>query len=267
MDSLQAVILGLVQGITEFLPISSSGHLVLVPWALGWGEPGLLFDTVLHWGTLVAVVVYFWDDLWSLVRAWVDSIARRKVDTPQAWLAWLVLLGTLPAAIIGFLLNDFFESLFSAPVAVAAFLVGTGLILAAAETFYDRIRKVDTLRLGDALVVGLAQAAAIAPGLSRSGLTITAGIFRGLGREAAARFSFLLSVPIILGAGLTQMAHAIANPGATAWFPLVLGFASAAISGYLAIHFLLGFVRRRRFWPFAVYCWVVGIAALAVIIL
>jgi undecaprenyl-diphosphatase len=238
MDSLQAVILGLVQGITEFLPISSSGHLVLVPWALGWGEPGLLFDTVLHWGTLVAVVVYFWDDLWSLVRAWVDSIARRKVDTPQAWLAWLVLLGTLPAAIIGFLLNDFFESLFSAPVAVAAFLVGTGLILAAAETFYDRIRKVDTLRLGDALVVGLAQAAAIAPGLSRSGLTITAGIFRGLGREAAARFSFLLSVPIILGAGLTQMAH-----------------------------FLLGFVRRRRFWPFAVYCWVVGIAALAVIIL
>ncbi|GAB4407000.1 MAG: undecaprenyl-diphosphate phosphatase [Anaerolineales bacterium] len=267
MDSLQAVILGLVQGLTEFLPVSSSAHLVLVPWALGWGEPGLLFDTVLHWGTLVAVVVYFWDDLWSLVRAWVDSIARRKVDTPQAWLAWLILIGTIPAAVIGFLLSDFFESLFSAPVAVAAFLIGTGLILAAAETSYDRIRKVDTLRLGDALVVGLAQAAAIAPGLSRSGLTITAGIFRGLGREAAARFSFLLSVPIILGAGLSQMAHAIASPGATAWFPLVLGFASAAISGYLAIHFLLGFVRRRRFWPFAVYCWVVGLAALAAVIL
>ncbi len=267
MDSLQAVILGLVQGLTEFLPVSSSAHLVLVPWALGWGEPGLLFDTVLHWGTLVAVVVYFWDDLWSLVRAWVDSIARRKVDTPQAWLAWLILIGTIPAAVIGFLLSDFFESLFSAPLAVAAFLIGTGLILAAAETSYDRIRKVDTLRLGDALIVGLAQAAAIAPGLSRSGLTITAGIFRGLGREAAARFSFLLSVPIILGAGLSQIAHAVASPGATAWFPLVLGFASAAISGYLAIHFLLGFVRRRRFWPFAVYCWVVGLAALAAVIL
>lgn len=267
MDSLQAVILGLVQGLTEFLPVSSSAHLVLVPWALGWGEPGLLFDTVLHWGTLVAVVVYFWDDLWSLVRAWVDSIARRKVDTPQAWLAWLILIGTIPAAVIGFLLSDFFESLFSAPLAVAAFLIGTGLILAAAETSYDRIRKVDTLRLGDALIVGLAQAAAIAPGLSRSGLTITAGIFRGLGREAAARFSFLLSVPIILGAGLSQIAHAVASPGATAWFPLVLGFASAAISGYLAIHFLLGFVRRRRLWPFAVYCWVVGLAALAVIVL
>lgn len=267
MDSLQAVILGLVQGLTEFLPVSSSGHLVLVPWALGWGEPGLLFDTVLHWGTLVAVVVYFWDDLWSLARAWVGSIARRKVDTPQAWLAWLILLGTLPAAIIGFLLNDFFESLFSAPVAVAAFLIGTGLILAAAEVFYPRIQKVDTLRLGDALIIGLAQAAAIAPGLSRSGLTITAGLFRGLGREPAARFSFLLSVPIILGAGLTQIADAIAAPGATAWFPLVLGFAAAAISGYLAIHFLLGFVRRRRFWPFAAYCWIVGLAALAASVL
>ncbi|MGB9593677.1 MAG: undecaprenyl-diphosphatase UppP [Anaerolineae bacterium] len=267
MDSLQAVILGLVQGLTEFLPVSSSAHLVLVPWALGWGEPGLLFDTVLHWGTLVAVVVYFWDDLWTLVRAWVRSVAARKVDTPQAWLAWLILIGTIPAAVLGFLLGDFFESLFSAPVAVAAFLIGTGLILAGAETFYDRIRKVDTLRLGDALIVGLAQAAAIAPGLSRSGLTITAGIFRGLGREAAARFSFLLSVPIILGAGLAQVIPALGNPGSTAWFPLVLGFASAAISGYLAIHFLLGFVRHRRFWPFAAYCWVVGLAALAVNIL
>lgn len=267
MDSLQAVILGLVQGLTEFLPVSSSGHLVLVPWALGWDEPGLLFDTVLHWGTLLAVVVYFWADLWSLARAWVGSIARRKVDTPQAWLAWLIVIATVPAAIIGFLLNDFFESLFSAPAAVGGLLLVTGGILAAAEIFYPKIPKVDTLRLGDALVVGLAQAAAIAPGLSRSGLTITAGVFRGLGREAAARFSFLLSVPIILGAGLTQVVDAIADPGATTWFPLALGFTAAAISGYLAIHFLLGFVRRRRFWPFAAYCWIVGLAALAASVL
>ncbi|MBC7259409.1 MAG: undecaprenyl-diphosphatase UppP [Chloroflexi bacterium] len=267
MNSLQAVILGIVQGLTEFLPVSSSGHLVLVPWALEWGQPGLLFDTVLHWGTLVAVVVYFWDDLWSLVRAWVRSVAARKVDTPQARLAWLILIATIPAAVIGYLLEDFFESLFSAPVAVGGSLIGTGLILAAAEWAYPRIRKVQTLRLGDALIVGLAQAAAICPGLSRSGLTIAAGIFRGLGRESAARFSFLLSVPIILGAGLAQLAPAIATPGATAWFPLALGFASAAISGYLAIHFLLGFVRRRRFWPFAAYCWIVGLAALAVSVL
>lgn len=263
MDSLQAVILGVVQGLTEFLPISSSAHLVLAPWALRWDAPGLLFDTVLHWGTLLAVVVYFWADLWSLARAWVGSIARRKVDTPQAWLAWLILIATVPAAVIGYLLGDFFEGLFSSPAAVSGFLLGTGLILAAAEWAYPRIRKVDTLRLGDAIIVGLAQAAAIAPGLSRSGLTIAAGIFRGLGRESAARFSFLLSVPIILGAGLSQMAHAVASPGATAWFPLVLGFASAAISGYLAIHFLLGFVRQRRFWPFAAYCWIVGLVALA----
>jgi len=267
MNSLQAVILGIVQGLTEFLPVSSSGHLVLVPWALGWGEPGLLFDTVLHWGTLVAVVVYFWDDLWSLIRAWARSVATRKVDTPQARLAWLILIATIPAAVIGYLLSDFFESLFSSPAAVGGFLMGTALILAAAEWAYPRIRKVETLRLGDALIVGLAQAAAIAPGLSRSGLTISAGVLRGLGREPAARFSFLLSVPIILGAGLTQVAHALGNPGSAGAFPLALGFASAAISGYLAIHFLLGFVRRQRLWPFAAYCGLVGLVALAVSVL
>lgn len=262
MDSLQAVILGIVQGLTEFLPVSSSGHLVLVPWALGWGEPGLLYAMLVHWGTLLAVALYFWEDLWSLARAWVRSIRVRKVDTPQAWLVWLILIATVPAALIGYLLDDFFEGLFSSPTAVSIFLLGTGAILAAVELGYPRIRKVETLRLGDALVVGLAQAAAIAPGLSRSGLTIAAGVFRGLGREAAARFSFLLSIPIILGAGLTQVVDAVRAPGDIALLPLALGFASAAISGYLAIHFLLGLVRRHRLWLFAVYCWALGLAAL-----
>lgn len=267
MDSLQAVILGIVQGLTEFLPVSSSGHLVLVPWALGWDEPGLLYDTLVHWGTLLAVGVYFWEDLWGMARAWVDSVRRRRVDTPQAWMAWLIILGTIPAAVIGFLLQGFFERLFSAPTAVGGFLIATGAILAASEGVYLRLRKRTVVRLPDALIIGLAQAAAICPGLSRSGLTIAAGVFRGLTREMAARFSFLLSVPIILGAGLTQVVDAVREPGATAMLPLALGFAGAAISGYLAIHFLLGFVRRRRLWPFAIYCWVVGLAALVVSLL
>jgi undecaprenyl-diphosphatase len=262
MDSLQAVVLGIVQGLTEFLPVSSSGHLVLVPWALGWGEPGLLFDTLVHWGTLLAVVAYFWNDLWGMIKAWVDSVRRRKLDSPLAWMAWMIIIGTIPAVIAGVLLEDFFESLFSAPVAVGAFLLVTGTILAASEIFYPRIAKRPAVRLPDALVIGLAQAAAICPGLSRSGLTITAGMFRGLTREAAARFSFLLSVPIILGAGLMQVLGAVREPGGTALLPLALGFTAAAISGYLAIHFLLGFVRRHKLWPFAIYCWALGIAAL-----
>lgn len=264
MDSLQAVILGLVQGLTEFLPVSSSGHLVLVPWALGWTEPGLLFDTILHWGTLLAVVAYFWGDLVGMVRAWIDSVRRRKVDSLEAWMAWLIIVGTIPAAVIGFLLEDYFASLFSAPVAVSAFLIVTGAVLAACEVAYPRLGKRSVVRLPDAIVIGFAQAAAICPGLSRSGLTIAAGMSRSLTREAAARFSFLLSVPIILGAGLTQVVNAIREPGTTALLPLALGFAAAAISGYLAIHFLLGLVRRRSLWPFAVYCWAVGLVALVV---
>lgn len=262
MDSLQAVLLGIVQGLTEFLPVSSSGHLVLVPWALGWGEPGLLFDTLVHWGTLLAVVTYFWTDLWGMVKAWVDSVRRRKVDTPEAWMAWLIIIGTIPAMIIGVLLEDFFEKLFSAPAAVGAFLIVTGAILAMSEIFYPRIKKRPAVRLPDALLIGLAQAAAICPGLSRSGLTISAGVFCGATREAAARFSFLLSIPIILGAGLLQVLAAIGEPGSSSLLPLALGFAAAAISGYVAIHFLLGFVRRRKLWPFAIYCWAIGIAAL-----
>jgi undecaprenyl-diphosphatase len=267
MDSLQAVVLGIVQGLTEFLPVSSSGHLVLVPSALRWGEPGLLFDTLVHWGTLLAVVAYFWTDLCGMVKAWVDSVIRRRIETPEARMAWFIIAATVPAAAIGYLLNDFFESLFSAPVAVGAFLIATGLILAASEVFYPRIAKRTSLRLPDALLIGLAQAAAICPGLSRSGLTMSAGISRGLTREAAARFSFLLSVPIILGAGLTQIVKAIGEPGANAWFPLALGFTAAALSGYLAIHFLLGFVRRHKLWPFAFYCWAVGLAVLAATLL
>jgi len=202
-----------------------------------------------------------------MAKAWVDSVIRRRIDTPQARMAWLIIAATIPAAILGYLLNDFFESLFSAPAAVGAFLIVTGTILAISEVFYPRITKRTSLRLPDALLIGLAQAAAICPGLSRSGLTITAGIFRGLTREAAARFSFLLSVPIILGAGAAQILKAVGEPGTTAILPLALGFTAAAISGYLAIHFLLGFIRRRKLWPFAFYCWAVGLAVLAATLL
>lgn len=262
MNPLQSIILGIVQGAAEFLPISSSGHLVLAPWAFGWGNPGLLFDTLVHWGTLLAVLAYFWNDLWALLRAWVDSVLRRRVDSAEARMAWLILAATIPGAVIGYLFEDYFESLFASPGTVALLLVVTGLVLVASDAAHRRVRRIQHPRLSDAILIGFAQAAAIAPGLSRSGLTIAAGVFRGLTREAAARFSFLLSVPIILGAGLSQIGKSLGAAGGTAWLPLVLGFVSAAASGYLAIRFLLRFVRQHRLWPFAVYCWLVAAAVL-----
>jgi len=259
MDVFQAFILGFVQGVTEFLPISSSAHLVLVPWWLHWDSPGLSFDTILHLGTILAVVVYFRRDLWQIIAAWTCALLGRQASTPMARLGWWLIVGTVPAVVLGLALEDFFQSLFGSPLSVGALLLITGAILAVSEHFGSRLRNLDDLGWLDALVIGLAQACAIAPGISRSGATIGAGLARGLGRADAARFSFLLSVPIILGAGLQQLFHTVTGPilpGQS--LLLAVGFVMAAISGYLAIHFLLQYVQRRKLYPFAIYCWVVG---------
>jgi len=262
---LQALLLGLLQGATEFIPISSSGHLVLVPWLLGWPEPGLAFDTMVHWGTLLAVGGYFWRDLALLARAWLRGWRARSWPDPQGRLAWLILLGTLPAVALGLLFEEWFEALFSAPAAVAGFLLVTGVLLMVGERLGRRERGEEELGWQDALLIGLGQAAAIAPGISRSGATMAAGLFKGLRREAAARFTFLLATPVILGAGLLQLAKlALSGQGEGQWLTLALGFATAAASGYLCIRFLLGYLRRRSLYPFALYCCAAGLVALAV---
>ncbi len=259
MDILQAFILGFVQGATEFLPISSSAHLVLVPWWLGWGQPGLSFDAVLHLGTIVAVVVYFYRDLWHIVVAWVRALLRREASTPTARLGWWLILGTIPAVVLGLALEASFERLFGFPLGVAALLLVTGAILAASERLGSRLRRLDDLGWLDALLIGLAQACAIAPGISRSGATIGAGLARGLKRADAARFSFLLSVPVIVGAGSKEFLDLLARPEqADQWGLLAAGFLAAAVTGYLAIHFLLKYLQRRSLYPFAVYCWAFG---------
>jgi undecaprenyl-diphosphatase len=189
-------------------------------------------------------------------------VRQRKADSIEARMAWLILIATIPGAVIGYLFEDTFERLFASPLSVALLLIVTGAVLVASDVAHRRIRRIQHPRLSDAILIGFAQAAAIAPGLSRSGLTIAAGVFRGLTREAAARFSFLLSVPIIVGAGLAQIVKALEATGGTPWFALVLGFASAAVSGYLAIRFLLRFVQRHRLWPFAAYCWLLAAAVL-----
>lgn len=305
MDIFQAVILGLVQGATEFIPVSSSAHLVLVPWLLKWPNPGLAFDTVLHLGTLLAVLSVFWHNFSALAVAWLDHVteifrsllrelgrhtgqsegsrlsffemprcaqhdtgrgfAVYEADVAQARLAWWILLGTIPAALMGVLWEEQFEALFHSPVHVSALLLVTGLWLMLAERFGRKLRQVEDLRWWQVLFIGAAQGCAIAPGISRSGATIGAGLLLGLQREAATRFSFLLATPIIFGAGLLQVKRLLASPNLdAALLPLVLGFLGAFLSGYACIRFLLGFVKRRGLQIFAVYCFLVGLATLVI---
>jgi len=271
MSILQALILGLVQGATEFIPVSSSGHLVLVPWLLGWPSPSLAFDTMVHWGTLVAVMVYFWRDWRSIIAAWFRGLKRRDWSDPLARMGWLLVIGTVPAAVLGFLFESWFEALFSEPVWVSMFLLGTAGLLVLGEWFGIQsfaeggAREMDSLQWPHALVIGFAQAAAIAPGISRSGATMSTGLAGGLQRPTAARFSFLLSAPIIFGAGLLQLTKLASTPDALAQAPfLAAGFLVAAVVGYLCIWGMLRYLQRGRLYPFAIYCACLGIFCLVV---
>lgn len=267
MDLLRAIVLGMLQGATEFLPISSSGHLVLVPWWLGWEESPLIFDVVVHLGTLMAVIIYFWRDWLTLLRAGVRALRNPSSQDPEARLLLLLILGTIPAALAGVLLEDVFESAFSNPPLVAAFLLVTALLLVLSERHITASRDLGTLTAGNALVIGAAQALAIFPGLSRSGSTIAAGIWCGLPRALAARFSFLLSTPIIIGAGGGQLLDVITGDAAVGRdmaLPLVVGFAGAAVVGYACIWFLIRLLQRWRLYGFAGYCAAFGAVSLLV---
>jgi undecaprenyl-diphosphatase len=262
MSILQSLVLGLLQGVTEFLPVSSSGHLVLVPWLLNWPNPGLTYDVVVHLGTLLAVLLYLREDVVTLTRAWWMSVRQLKVDTTEARIAWLVILSMVPGALLGVPFGDLFERLFDSPRVVSIFLLVTGLLLVTSEKLGCRVRTLQEVNWKDALAIGLAQAAAITPGLSRSGATIAAGLVRSLRREDAARFSFLMAIPIIAGASLAQISRSVQGAAASSQ-PLhwVLGFVAAFLSGYVAIRFLLRYVQANNLRPFAYYCWVMGLIA------
>lgn len=255
-----AILLGILQGATEFLPVSSSGHLVLIPHIFGWPDPGLALDTVLHLGTILAVVIYFWKDLWRIALAVLGSLQKRSLADPDARLGWYLVVATIPGALGGLLLEDYFEALFGAPKAVAGFLLVTAALLLISE--YARRKKEQTLTAmswGHALLIGVAQMLAIAPGLSRSGATIAAGMLLGYRREEAARFSFLLSVPIILGSGGYQLLKlANGEGGGTPLLFSLVGLVAAALTGFAAISGLLYLVRRHSLWPFAIYCALLG---------
>jgi len=270
---LQAVVLGIVQGLTEFLPVSSSGHLIVVPWLFGWrdllDDPAFnkTFDVALHFGTFLSLLAYFWHDIGRLLAAWARSLASRRVATPEARLAWLVLLSTVPAGVLGLALEDFIVTALGQPWMVALLLVAFALVLLAADRLARHVRDLDALGWRGALGIGLAQALALAPGVSRSGVTMVAGLLLGLRREAAARFSFLMSIPVVGGAaawkGLEVAREGL--PAGTA-VPFVIGVVSAALSGLLAIWSLLAYLRRHDFTPFVVYRLALG-AGMAVVIL
>ncbi len=264
MSFLQAVILGLLQGVTEFVPVSSSAHLVLVPWLLGWPSPGLAFDTMLHLGTLAAVLAVFWHDLVTLARAWLGSLRPGAAGTPHSRMAWALIIGTVPAIVLGVLAESYVENLFETPGAVAALLLVTGALLLASEWWARRSQTLEEIGPRHAALIGLFQGLAIAPGISRSGATISAGRFVGLPRTEAARFSFLLAVPVIAGAGATQ-ALRLVDAGLTGESVglLIAGFLAAFISGYLVIRGLLSYLQRRGLLPFAIYCAVAGALGLA----
>lgn len=268
MSLLQALVLGIVQGATEFIPISSSGHLVLVPWLLGWeldSDIIFAFDVLVQWGTLVAVVVYFWNDLIAILRGVIKGLVERQpLGTEDARLGWLLALATIPAVILGLLLKDTVEAAFESVQATAGFLLLTAALLFTSEKIGRRLRKLTDLSWLDAIWIGLGQSLALFPGVSRSGSTMAAALSRDIERSAAARFSFLMSVPVIFGAGLLPLADLLDAGTLGHHLPvLVVGFVAAAVSGYFCIWALLAFLRRRSLYVFALYCLLFGLLNLA----
>jgi len=256
----QALILGIIQGLAEFLPISSSAHLALAPWILHWPDPGLAFDVALHFGTLVAVLWYFRAEWLALLVAAKDIGLKRRVETERERRVLFLIVATIPGAIAGLALEKQAESTFRDPRLVAIALIVMGILLWGVDRYAARDRTLATMRWSDALFVGLAQMFAIIPGVSRSGSTITAGRGLRFNREDAAVFSFLMSMPIIAAAAVLKMPQAIREQGLSA--PMITGVLASAISGWLAITVLLRVVSRHSYGVFAVYRIILGVAVL-----
>lgn len=255
MSIFQAVILGMVQGVAEFLPISSSGHLVLVPYFFKWKDPGLAFDVFLHFGTLLAVCAYFFRDWLSLIKAGIASIVERKIGFErERFLFWAIVVATIPGVIVGMTLAKYAEEHFRDPMIVAIALAAVGFLLYWIDGKYSALKNVEEIKMSDALLIGIAQSAAVVfPGVSRSGATMTMARFRGFSRESAARFSFLMSVPITAGACLYEAKGFLKAANFSADTYLIAGFLSSFLFGLVAIHFLLQWLRSADFRVFAWY--------------
>ena len=272
MTLLQSIVLGIIQGLTEFLPISSSAHLVIAPYLLGWHIPiqdGFIFDVLVQLGTLLAVIVYFWKDLYKIIVSVFNGLIHRQpFHDPMARLGWFLVLATIPALIAGILFKDQVEAVFSSPMAAVGFLFGTAILLAIAELVGKHNRKLGTITWLDALIVGLFQIISLLPGISRSGSTITGGMVRDFDRPTAARFSFLMSVPVMIGAGALAVIDLFGMPNFSTQIPtLLLGFIASAIVGFLAIRWLLSYLSKRSLYIFSIYCVAASIITLIIFLI
>lgn len=267
MTLLQAVVLGIVQGLTEFIPVSSSGHLVLVPHVLGWEydkSQAFVFDVLVQWGTLFAVFVYFRRDLYAIVTAFWRAISSgRPFATAEARMGWYLIIATIPAVVVGLLFKNVIEAAFTSARATGFFLLITTFLLVVAEVVGKRNRTMEHVTWLDSLWIGCSQILALLPGVSRSGATIAGGMTRNLDRSAAARFSFLMSVPVMLGAGVLAFKDLFAMPTSEHFLlPLLVGFFMAMISGYAAIRWLIAYLSKHSLLIFAGYCLLLGVPVL-----
>lgn len=253
MTIIQSIVLGIVQGIAEFLPISSSAHLIFIPWLFNWPPHTLTFDVALHLGTLVALLAFFWHEWWGIIKS------------P---LLWLLILGSIPGVLFGFLGEKYFEETFRGPITIAIFMIGLALLLWLAEVISQKKRPLTSINWLDALIIGTAQALALLPGVSRAGITMTTGLFRGFDRASAAKFSFLLSAPIIAGAGLYKSYGLVKHglpPGEV--LPFAVGLITAALIGFLAIKYLLQYLQKNTFYLFIWYRIVVGVGLIVLFLI
>lgn len=259
MTILQAIVYGIVQGITEFLPISSTAHLVIIPWLFGWEDPGIVFDVALHLGTAAAVIIYFFKDWLRLIIAGLT-----KPNSSDGRLFWLIALATIPGGIFGILLNDYMEN-FRSPILIGAMLIVMGVVLYLADKSGKNIHRLSDMNLNRSIVIGLSQVFAIVPGVSRSGVTLSAGRLLGIDRESIAKFTFLMSTPIIVGNGLYHTKNLLHTHIETV--PFLTALLASAIVGMLCINFLLGYLKKKGLGVFAIYRFVLGAFLIALYLL
>lgn len=271
MEIVSAVILGVIQGLTEFLPVSSSAHLILVPWFLGWNPEGTAFDVALHVGTAIAVLAFFWSDWIRLAREFFLGLKERSpMGNADRKLAWLLVVGTIPALVIGLAFEDLIEETLRSPVFTIGTLIAFGILLLVAERKSSQTRTIEKFSWIDSIAIGICQAVALVPGVSRSGITMTAALFRNSTRTAAARFSFLLSTPVIVGAGLLKaldlvesVRHPVPGAATVNWGMLGIGTLCAAVTGFLCIRYFLRYLQGNSFLPFVIYRFILAFVVFA----
>ncbi len=266
MDLLRSVVLGLIQGLTEFLPISSSAHLAIFPQLFGWGDPGAAYTAVVQIGTELAVVLYFWRDIWTIGSGWVRGVFSADARQAPEWrMGWFIIIGSLPIVILGLLLEDLIDREFRSLWVIATTLVVLGVVLGISEKVGRKNRAIEQLTMRHAVLFGAAQAAAIVPGVSRSGATISMGLFLGYERQAATRYAFLLAIPAVVGAGVYKLKDIPGAENAYGAGPTIVGTVVSFVVGLAVIHWLLRYVSTRSYAPFVVYRIVLGFAVMGLL--